>query len=40
MAMTTDRVPRVFPAGLSPAGCCINIAALIIAATVNLMPAS
>src|SRR4051812_43817403 len=24
-AMTTERVPRVFPAGRSPAGCCISI---------------
>src|SRR6185503_10269680 len=38
-AMTTERVPRVFPAGRSPAGCCIRIEPAITATAATRMPA-
>jgi hypothetical protein len=38
-AITTDLVPRMFPAGLSPAGCCIRMEVVIIAAAATRMAA-
>src|SRR6185436_15844563 len=39
-ASTAERVPRVFPAGLSPAGCCMSTVAAMKAAAVIRMRAS
>src|SRR3954467_12655426 len=38
-ASTAERVPRVFPAGLSPAGCCMRIEVAIIVAAAARMTA-